>query len=53
MQRFCLALDLVNDAALIAEYESYHQHVWPEIKKVLPMPVLPIWKSTVLKTDCS
>jgi L-rhamnose mutarotase len=33
MQRFCLALDLVNDAALIAEYESYHQNVWSEIQK--------------------
>jgi len=28
-----LALDLVNDPALIAAYESYHQNVWPEIKK--------------------
>ena len=32
-RRFCLALDLVNDARLIAEYEQYHQQVWPEIKK--------------------
>lgn len=32
-KRYCLALDLVNDAALIAEYEAYHQNVWPEIKK--------------------
>ena len=24
-QRFCLALDLVDDAALIAEYEAWHQ----------------------------
>lgn len=31
MQRYCLALDLVNDPQLIAEYEEYHQHVWPEI----------------------
>jgi L-rhamnose mutarotase len=31
MKRFCLALDLKDDPALIAEYESYHQHVWPEI----------------------
>lgn len=29
--RYCLALDLVNDAALIAEYEKYHEQVWPEI----------------------
>jgi L-rhamnose mutarotase len=32
MIRYCLALDLVNDATLIAEYEAYHQSVWPEIK---------------------
>src|SRR5688500_1277740 len=29
--RYCLALDMVNDAALIAEYEKYHEQVWPEI----------------------
>ena len=31
MKRFCLALDLKDDPALIAEYERYHQQVWPEI----------------------
>ena len=31
MQRFCLALDLIDDAQLIAEYEEYHKAVWPEI----------------------
>jgi L-rhamnose mutarotase len=31
MKRYCLALDLNNDPALIAEYEQYHQKVWPEI----------------------
>lgn len=31
LKRYCLALDLKNDPALIAEYEKYHQHVWPEI----------------------
>lgn len=25
MKRFCLALDLVDDAALIAEYENWHK----------------------------
>jgi len=29
--RYCLALDLKNDDNLIAEYELYHQNVWPEI----------------------
>jgi L-rhamnose mutarotase len=31
MQKFCLALDLKNDDALIAAYEKYHVDVWPEI----------------------
>ncbi|MBV8255356.1 MAG: L-rhamnose mutarotase [Chitinophaga sp.] len=31
--RYCLALDLVNDPQLIGEYEAYHRDVWPEIKK--------------------
>jgi L-rhamnose mutarotase len=29
--RYCLALDLKPDPALIAEYETYHHAVWPEI----------------------
>jgi len=33
MKRYCLALDLVNDDKLIAEYEAHHQNVWPEILK--------------------
>ena len=33
MKKYCLALDLVNDTELIAEYEKYHADVWPEIKK--------------------
>lgn len=32
MKRYCLALDLVNDAQLIKEYEEHHLAVWPEIK---------------------
>jgi L-rhamnose mutarotase len=31
MKRYCLALDLKNDEALIAAYEEYHKNVWPEI----------------------
>jgi L-rhamnose mutarotase len=31
MDRYCLALDLKNDPALIAEYEAWHKEVWPEI----------------------
>lgn len=32
MKRYCLALDLINDASLIEEYEEMHRNVWPEIK---------------------
>ena len=31
MTRYCLALDLKDDPALIAEYEAYHRAVWPEV----------------------
>lgn len=31
MKRYCLTVDLKNDATLIAEYEAYHKAVWPEI----------------------
>ncbi len=31
MNRYCLALDLKDDAGLIAEYENHHQEVWPPI----------------------
>ena len=33
MKRYCLALDLVDDPALIAEYEAWHKKVWPDILK--------------------
>ena len=33
MKRYALALDLVDDAQLISEYEEYHKKVWPEILK--------------------
>ena len=31
MDRYCLTLDLKDDPKLIAEYEAWHQKVWPEI----------------------
>ncbi|TFF39714.1 L-rhamnose mutarotase [Mucilaginibacter psychrotolerans] len=31
MERYCLTLDLQDDPTLIAEYEAWHQNVWPEI----------------------
>ena len=33
LRRYCLTLDLKNDAQLITEYKQFHQHVWPEIKE--------------------
>lgn len=33
MKKFCLALDLIDDPELIAEYEKYHQNVWAEVKQ--------------------
>lgn len=33
MQKYCFTLDLVDDPQLINEYKTYHQNVWPEIKK--------------------
>ena len=30
-KRYCLALDLIDDDALIKGYEQWHEHVWPEI----------------------
>ena len=30
-KRYCLALDLKDDPKLIAEYELYHEKVWPEV----------------------
>ena len=32
MNRYALALDLVDDPALIAEYEQQHRSIWPEIE---------------------
>jgi L-rhamnose mutarotase len=31
--RYCLALDLKDDAVLIAEYEKYHEKLRPEIEE--------------------
>ncbi|QOD61994.1 L-rhamnose mutarotase [Polaribacter haliotis] len=33
LKRYCLALDLVDDPKLIAEYKKYHEKIWPEITK--------------------
>lgn len=31
MHKYYLALDLINDPGLIANYEKWHSEVWPEI----------------------
>ncbi|MFD3000143.1 L-rhamnose mutarotase [Pontibacter toksunensis] len=33
MNRYCFALDLKDDPKLIAEYERWHQDIWPEIRQ--------------------
>jgi L-rhamnose mutarotase len=35
MNRQCLALDLNDDDALIAEYQRLHQRIWPQIARHL------------------
>lgn len=35
MKRYCFTLDLKDDERLIAEYERYHQAVWPDIEASL------------------
>jgi len=35
MKKYCLALDLKNDAALIASYKKHHEKIWPEITESL------------------
>jgi L-rhamnose mutarotase len=35
MKSYAQALDLKDDPALIAEYKTYHKHVWPEVKEAL------------------
>ena len=34
-RRFCFALDLKGDPALIAEYRKYHEKIWPEVTQSL------------------
>src|SRR5580704_8740116 len=34
-RRFCFALNLKGDPALIAEYRKYHEKIWPEITQGL------------------
>ncbi len=31
--RYCLLLDLKDDATAISEYDRYHREVWPEIQQ--------------------
>ncbi|MBT1704080.1 L-rhamnose mutarotase [Chryseosolibacter indicus] len=33
MKRYCLALDLKDDADLIKEYEAYHRNIWSDIER--------------------
>lgn len=33
MKRYCFALDLKDDPAVIEEYKKIHQDIWPEIRE--------------------
>ena len=35
LTKYCFALDLKDDADLIAEYKKYHAAVWPAIIKII------------------
>ncbi|SAL43820.1 L-fucose mutarotase [Caballeronia sordidicola] len=35
VSRHCLALDLRDDPAVIAQYDEYHEAVWPEVLEAL------------------
>ena len=35
MTMFAQAIDLVDDAAMVAEYEAHHRAVWPETVRAL------------------
>ena len=35
MTRYCLTLDLKNDATAVAEYKRYHVKIWPEVRQSL------------------
>ena len=35
MNRYCFALDLIDDPKIIEEYEKYHKAVWPDILQSL------------------
>jgi L-rhamnose mutarotase len=52
MKRYCLTLDLKEDLALIAEYEKYHQEVWPEIIKSIKNSGISVWRDAVLISVC-
>lgn len=32
-RKYCLILDMIDDAELINEYEAWHRKVWPEVQK--------------------
>lgn len=49
MKKYCLALDLKPDPALIAEYEAHHRAVWPEIVESIRaagIQHLEIWRTS-------
>jgi len=51
-QKFCLALDLNDDPALISEYKALHQNIWPEITESIKVPEYLFWTFIVPETGC-
>ena len=35
MKKYCLTLDLRDDPRLIAEYETHHRAIWPEVTEAI------------------
>lgn len=45
-RRYCQALDLADDPALIEEYQRYHREIWPEITGICVVMASQRWKFT-------
>jgi len=52
-RRYCLTLDLKDDAKLIAEYKRYHENIWPEITKSIKKAESRTWKFISVEHECS
>lgn len=51
-RRLCQALDLVDSAEKIAEYQRLHERIWPEVAGHLRPMACWIWRFTGLARGC-